>query len=404
MMLATMFQRLALFVRPFFLIFLLIISGTVYADDSAVLKTRLTPSGETALGQQFKQTLVAELYNKLGYPALATDAYVSVVMASTNLNVIKRGTELAARAGQSEKAQLMAEYWVKQAPKGLDARQYLALLALRRQQYDKAASQLFLIYNLVEEVPDRQLITSLYSKGLSFIGSMLSIESHHKEALAAFQHYLERYSDEMNETQQNLVLATLAMKAKQYPLVVQSLNKIKVSEPRMFQKVALMKVNALKQLNQLDEAIQTLQTLLDQKKLSDKNRLELVKLFIMNKQKMKASHHLKQLVKKYPENQDLLKSLIALEIDRSQLLLAKENIARLRQHENYFSDAEYFTAEVLEAEGKLESALSSYLKVEKGKLHKRAQKKVIRLKKLLAKQGNAKNVKYKRPLPSASFD
>jgi cob(I)alamin adenosyltransferase len=101
----------------------------------------------------------------------------------------------------------------------------------------------------------------------------------------------------------------------------------------------------------------------------------------------------------------LLKSLIALEIDQSQLSLAKKNIKRLKKSVDYLSDAEYFTGEVMEAEGDIQNALLSYKKVKSGSLLKRAQQKILVLTRDIGKKQASQKVNYKKAvINSERFD
>jgi len=141
-------------------------------------------------------------------------------------------------------------------------------------------------------------------------------------------------------------------------------------------------------------------------KSTDSHRLELVRLLVLEKQKKQALPILEVLVTKHPKNFDLLKSLVALQIDQSKMSKVTKNINKLRANDKYVDEAEYFAGEFAEKLGQREKALFSYEKVSKGSYLKNAHKKRIFLTKnihgkdslktlFLSQQNQAKNLKEK---------
>jgi tetratricopeptide (TPR) repeat protein len=255
------------------------------------------------------------------------------------------------------------------------------------------------------------------NKSLRFIGAMLSVESHHEKALKVFQAYLLKSAEKgltnkMNtasaqkvQVQQQLILATLADLAKNYTTVIASLKELdsyilgKNIATESFVKASLMKAKAFRKENRISEAVEILLPIVEKHDASDSIQLELVRLLIMDKRKSEAFVYLKVLTTKHPDNNDLLKSLIALEIDQSQYQAATRDIQKLKQYKAYASDAKYFMAEVLEAQGDSQSALEKYAQVTEGALLKNAKKKILSLTRRMAldtnKQAESSSVKQR---------
>ena len=63
-----------------------------------------------------------------------------------------------------------------------------------------------------------------------------------------------------HQSQQNLVLASLAMKAKKYEVVISSLEDIENQESQVFAETVLMKTKAYQKLNKISDAVQTLKS------------------------------------------------------------------------------------------------------------------------------------------------
>lgn len=344
----------------------------------------------STFGQQFNDALLAEIYNQLGEPTLAVSHFKALSLQIDDPVILQRATEIASQTGQLASGLEFSKKWFHLSPNSLEAGQYLALLELRNEEFTQAADQLQVIRELVrkEKLPTDS--NELFDRGLRFIGSMLSVESQNKKAYIVFQRYLKKYSEEAHRTQENLILAALAMKAKKYEVVLSSFNNIDNVRTETILEIVMMKAKALQKLERISEAVEGLKSYVENNKASDSTKLELVRLLIRDKQKKSAEIYLKNLVTKHPDNKDLLKSLIALEIDQDELELAKNNIQKLKQSKGYRSDAEYFTGEILEAEGNFKNALLSYKKVHKGILLKRAKKKILALNKKLAQTKRVK--------------
>ncbi len=330
--------------------------------------------------QQFNNILLAELYSQFDKPELSAKYYHKLLTNYEDPEIARRATILAASSGQLKNALEAVRLWTRLMPDSLEARQYYSLVSLRNNNISESVDQLYLISQFIEHHDETKIDTdSVYSKGLKFIGAMLNIESRHEKALIVFQHYVKKYGTKKNQTQQYLIVSSLAMNAKKYGVVLAALNNVETHELVESSSIILMKVKALQELNKISDAVKILRNFVDTQKPNDGTRLQLVRLLILDHQKKVASPYLKELVKKYPDNNDLLKSLIALEIDQSQLQSAKQNIHKLSKSKEYLSDVAYFRGEIYEAEGDLKSAIKNYQQVVDGNLQKRAKMKLIKL-------------------------
>ena len=349
-------------------------------QDNIALEEYLPPNTYSIYANKINNVLLAELYSQFGQVKLSAKHYQNLVVDSKEVSVAKRATILAAISGQQKEALNAVRLWVDLVPDSLEARQYYSLLLLRNREFNASVEQLHFIRSLVES-DDKSISMDEYSKGLKFIGSMLNIESHHHQSLIVYQHYIKKYGTKAEQDQQNLILSSLAMNAKKHDIVLSALNSIENKELKNSSKIVLMKVKALQGQKNDGEAVKILKDYVDRYQSSDSIQLQLVRLLILDQQKEIASPYLKALVRKYPDNNDLLKSLIALEIDQEKLQSAKNNLKKLKKAKEYLSDVAYFMGEISEAEGDLQSALKSYQQVVGGSLQKRAMKKIIKLSK-----------------------
>lgn len=335
------------------------------------------------------QVLLAEMYHQYGEDLKAIDSYQKVLSLTDDFNIAKRATILSTANARFNEALIAAKKWVDLAPDVIEARQYLALLHLRHQQFDSSVSELQQIRELVsakylQNNADKEVASR---EGLAFLGALLAQEAHHEKALIVFEKFLQK--DDLQaaklfnqKPQQKLILANLAMKAKDYRKVVEALSDGKYSgydEQNKVDAISL-KAKALRKLNRSEEAISLLESIQNNKNTADSSRLELVRLWVLNKRKNKALRLLLKLVDKHEKNYELLKSLVALQLDLKQLNKVQKNIELLKSQKGYIDDAYYFSGELYKHRHQPKLAILQYEKVAGGAFLKHAHKKIIRLK------------------------
>jgi Flp pilus assembly protein TadD len=328
-------------------------------------------------GVPFYNALIGELYIQIGEEHLAVDHYLKAASLSKDSSVSKRVTELATVTGQLKKGLESAKRWVQISPEDVEARQYLILLYLRNNQFKLASTHLHEIYLLLDATKPQNNYDE--SEALNFIGTLLAAESHHNKAFEVFDLFLKNHTIKESRLQQTIILASLAMKAKKYQKVVILLTDLSDLNKKNFVDVSAMQAKALAHLHQDEAAIQILQSIVKNISVNDSTRLELVRLLVRNQQKQKGFEILQELVNKHQHNNELLKSLISLQIDLSLWGSASLNINRLAGVSSYKYDAEYFRGEILESQGVFDKALKKYKQVKGGAFLRQSHKKVISL-------------------------
>jgi len=359
------------------------------------------------------QALAAEFYNEIGDQNQAVDFYYSLSASNNDPAIAKRVTELATATGQISKALNAAERWVEISPNNLEANQYLALLFIRNGHFTSAAKRLDSIRVLIEETSDKlsEIDNEQFqtNESLTFIGAMLTAESHHKKAYTVFNIFIKNHFSKVQnhsiyDKQRKLIAAQLAMKAKKYTDVVAYLEDLTGLDGLNHVDAKVMHAKALHKLRKNDLAITQLKDIQNHADANDSHRLELVRLLVLNRQKDAALPILKKLVSKHSKNFELLKSYIALQIDQSNLSNVESNIKLLGSQGNYINEVAYFRGEFAEKLGQQEKALRNYAKVNGGSYLKNAHKKTISLTKKVEgksalkeffkkKQNNAKTIK-----------
>lgn len=372
---------------------------TVMAIGACNSEASLPPKPVSIISQEnlpFYSALLGELYIQFGEEHLAVDHYQQAAKLSQDISVSKRATELATATGQLKKGLESAKRWVEISPDNIEARQYLILLYLRDNQLKFASVHLNNIYTLLGRVKNsdannKDQAIDQETEALNFIGTLLAVESHHGKAFEVFDLFLKNYKVKESKLQQTVILASLAMKANKYEKVVSLLSNLNALNEKNFISVSVMKAKALAKLHQDESAIKILQSVVKKKGVNDSTRLELVRLLVRNKKKYYGLDILQKLVKKHQHNKELLKSLIALQIDLSRWESVNENIKQLAGSKSYQYDAEYFRGEVLEAQGLFKDSLNKYQQVKGGVFLKQSHQRIIRLKHKLRGLSDALN-------------
>ncbi len=371
---------------------------------------------------QFHQALLAEFYNQNHQPKLTLNHYLPIALKSSDPALVKRVTEIATGSAQLQKGLIVAKHWVELSPESLEAQQYLSLLLLRNGLLEQSAQRLQVIRQLVDKLENTRDVNDsqtdskkrvnftrkvneletgitqnkrqpLVSKGLKFIGALLVAESHHDKAYAVYRHYIAQIApivpivpttpvNKNKDTaavpfkdQKQLILASLAMQAKDYKAVVSAFDNMELKMSDFFASAAVMKAKALKKLGKNNESVKLLLQVAKSEKTSDSLRLELTRQLISVGEKDAAVTMLGALLEKHPDNNDLLKALVALNINQKHWREAKRNNKKLANSKAYQNESNYFYGEIYEGQGELKRALTFYENVQKGTFLKYSHRK-----------------------------
>jgi tetratricopeptide (TPR) repeat protein len=326
--------------------------------------------GESASpSEKMYHTMVAEMYRLQGDDVSATMHFAEVLTGNTDEALARVATETAAQTEYTKQAIFSAKQWVSIGGAEVEARQYLALLLLRDEQYTEAAEQLNNIH---------ELITAGEHDGLSFLTSLISLESHKGKAFQAFETYVKLYNDTPSA---HLKLADLSFENQDYQGTLQRLKTLggdelsaeEQSHAKVLESKTLYKVGNYKQ------AVAAMQQLTEQSGVSDVVRLEFARLLMMNDDEAGAINQLEAIHQNSPENFEVLKSLVAMHIANDQFVQAEKHAQRLMEDPDYQSLAHHFLAEIYESRHDMDAALREYGAVEQGEFYSSAQRRISEL-------------------------
>lgn len=318
--------------------------------------------------EKMYHTMAAEMYRLQGDDVNATMHFAEVLTGNTDEALARVATETAAQTEYTKQAIFSAKQWVSLGGAEVEARQYLALLLLRDEQFTEAAEQLDNIH---------ELITAGEHDGLSFLTSLISLESHKGKAFQAFETYVKRYNDTPSA---HLKLAELSFENQDYQGALQRLNALGGelnAEEQSHAKV--LESKTLYKLGNYKQAVATMQQLTEQPGVSDVVRLEFARLLMMNNDELGAINQLEAIHQNTPENFEVLKSLVAMHIANDQFVQAEKHAQRLMEDPDYQSLAHHFLAEIYESRHDMDAALREYGAVEQGEFYSSAQRRISEL-------------------------
>jgi len=332
-------------------------------------KTASPPSASLiSSSQRMYHTLAAELYRQQGDDVSATLHFEQALPGNTDIALARVATETAAQTEYLEKAIFNARQWVLLDGDQIEARQYLALLLLRHKQYAKSAEQLDDIYQRLNEGGH---------DGLSFVASLITLESHQKDAFKAFEAYVTQYN---NTAVAKLKLAEVLLDQQRYPDVMARLESLgEELTPEESVQAQTIKGKTLYQLGEASQSLALMQKLVSAPAANDATRLEYARLLMLSENDQGALEQLEIIYHNQPSNLEVLKSLVALHIAQGSYVNAEKYAKTLRENVHYKSLAHHFLAEIHESRNEMDAALKAYREVGLGEYFSSAQRRISEL-------------------------
>ena len=343
-----------------------LVSETEAASLTAAEPQVQVPS--VSSGQKMYHVMAAEMYRLQGDDANATLHFERVLPGNTDPELARIATETAAQTEYLDKAISSAKQWVSLGGDLVESRQYLALLLLRDEQFDESAKQLNYIYQLISEGDH---------DGLSFLASLISLESHQKQAFKAFETYVKSYND---TPLAQLKLASVALDQRSYGEVISRVDALKEGlTPEESAEANVLRSKALYKQGREEESLNVMSDLVTSSDVDDVSRLEYARLLMLNDDQQGAIDQLSIIYQNSPGNLEVLKSLVALHIAQGQYVQAEKNARILAENVVYESLAHHFLAEIHESRNEMDAALREYREVAQGQYFSSAQRRISEL-------------------------
>lgn len=297
--------------------------------------------------------LLGEIAGQRGQLDVSGASYLEAARQSNDPRIAERALKISVYAKQPELALQAARRWVELAPENQEARQTLAVLALRTKHQDEALQQF------------EFLLARGDTSGTDPYQSMLVLlarEPDKQRALDVMDKLVTLRPDEANA---HFAYARLAVHAQQWQVAEREVERALTLKPDWTQAIILRAQINLKQergavaRRQLDAALKNNP---DDTEL----RMAYARLLVDLNDFDAARSEYKVLMKTEPENGQIVYSLALLSLEASQLDDARKLFEKLVSLEFQEQQAYYYLGAIAEEKKNSKQAMRWYSKVEQG--------------------------------------
>ena len=212
---------------------------------------------------------------------------------------------------------------------------------------------------------------------MSFLTSLISLESHHDSAFKAFEIYITKYND---TPAAQLKLASIALDQRKFSSVVSRVNGLDGKLPEELKSVAMvLKSKALFKQGSKDESMKVMESLVSGNDVDNASRLEYARLLMLDDNQAEAIVQLEAIYTSAPENLEVVKSLVALYISEDRYVEAETHAKTLVKQAAYEDLAHHFMAEIHESRNEMDESLHEYGEVGHGEFYSSAQRRITEL-------------------------
>ncbi len=297
--------------------------------------------------------LLAEIAGQRGRLDVSGASYLEAARQSNDPRIAERALKIAVYAKQPRLALEAARRWVTLAPDNLEARQSLAVLALRIKQEEEALQQFE--YLLEHSNGDN---TDPYQSLLA----LLAREPDKPRALDVMKRLVELRP---GDAEAHFAYAQLAVHAQDWPLAENEVAQALLLKPGWTRALILQAQVNLKQ-GQGGIARQQLESALQHNPKDNDLRLAYARLLVDLDDYDAARREYRVLLKAQPDNGQVVYSLALLSLEAGQLKDARNLFEKLVGLEYQVQQAYYYLGAIAEEQNKPTRAMQWYNKVEEG--------------------------------------
>jgi len=314
--------------------------------------------------------LLAEFAGHRGMLDISVKNYLELARSTRDPKVVERATRIAVYARDDVATREAAEIWIEIDPQNADARQVLAIMAVRNGDIEQALEHLNILLNST---------TGKIDQKLWMIANMLGREEDQEAVLTVMERLMaSRQDDAQALFAYSHVVARLGDLEKAQAL----LERVLVLMPDN-NNVALSYVSILQRQEKTNVAIHWLEENLEKQKDDFNLRLIYARLLADTKQFDAARREFELLATQAPNNPDVLYALGLLYLQASRMEDSERYFTRLTNTRQHVDEANYYLGRIAEERNELDKAGSWYQGVQKGENYFDAQ---IRLGLILASQ------------------
>lgn len=344
-------------------------TGVVTTTHVHVAAARFTP---TPSSQAMYDVLVAEMAGQSGNAKMALEYYRKAMKILPDPSLAERTMAVATFLHDDDVALEAAQRWAALDPDKPQPQQALGFLYARRGDIDNAALHL------------RRFIDSSGQKrghALIVVGALLAQTVPADRALSVMRRVIEAYP---KQGEAYYAYGLLALELGAPATALDAADRALQLQPAMDQAVSL-KATSLMMLGHQGQALDLLDHALDRNPGSLTLHLAYARLLVQAKHYSRARVEFSWLLKRDPNNPDVLYTLGLLDFELKRDQEARLYLNRLAKAGDHVSAAQYFLGRIAERSGDMGGALNHYANVAAGQYLFDAQ---VRIAYILARQGD----------------
>jgi tetratricopeptide (TPR) repeat protein len=310
------------------------------------------PGGETLTAPVLYDMLLGEIAGQRGMMDVSGASYLEAARRSDDPRVAERALKISIYAKKPELALEAARRWVTLAPDNLEARQSLAVLALRTRNQDEALQQFeYLLQNAQEGTDPYQSLLALLARepdterSLQVMGELVAMRPENADAHFAY--------------------ARLAVHAQDWALAELEVERALAFRADWTQALILQAQIDLKQ-GQGDTARRNLEAALNKHPEDTELRLAYARLLVDLDDFDAARVEYRKLLKLQPDNGQVVYSLALLTLEAGDLGEARKLFEKLVELEYQNRQAYYYLGAIAEEQQQPETAMQWYRRIEEG--------------------------------------
>jgi tetratricopeptide (TPR) repeat protein len=300
--------------------------------------------------------LVAEIAGQRDQLNLAVENYLDLARSTRDPHIVSRATRIAVYARDDSSAREAAHLWAELDPENSDARQVLAVMAVREGNTTKALEHLEVILK-----SDGQ--GAALSQKLLMVTNFLSREKDKEQVKSILEELMVGYQDDPEILfAYAQVLTRMAELSKAREVLEQVLALVPENND-----AAMTYVSVLNQLGREGEALAWLESALKENKDDFTLRIFYARILTDLQRFDEARRQFEILIVQDPVNADVLFSLGLLYLQSSRLDDAENYFVRLLEMKGHVDDASYYLGRITEEKDDLKKAGDWYRGVSSGK-------------------------------------
>jgi tetratricopeptide (TPR) repeat protein len=321
--------------------------------------------------------LLGEIAGQRGRLDVSGASYLEAARQSNDPRIAERAMKISVYAKQPQLALDAARRWVELAPQNLEARQALAVLALRTGKQAEALQQFeYLLQNNTGDNSDTYQ-------------ALLVLLAREPDTQRALEVMAQLVALRPQDADARFAYARLAVHAQNWPLAESEVDRVLALRPDWTQALILRaQINLKKGENEL--ARKQLAEALQRHPEDSELRLAYARLLVDLDDFDAAREQYKTLLKTQPDNGQVVYSLALLSLEAGDLKDAASLFKKLVTLDYQTAQAHYYLGAIAEEQGKTERAMQWYRKVTEGDHWIEVQ---IRMARLEAQSGDVKEAR-----------